>query len=247
MELLLAAVILGLAQVVRGVAGFGSALVAVPGLTLLWGPREAVALVVVCETVAGFLLVADVWRRVDWRLVAVVCLPAPLFQWLASGVLVQGPERLVTAVVGAVVLVFGLSVLYEPVSPDGGDLTDLPPGRWQIWLEGLLAGVGVGVLGGLVGAPGPALAAFLRRHFEPMTFRAYAIVIFCLTDAVLLALLLARGAGGPELALRSTVALPATLLGAAAGMRLAGRLDRRSFGRFIGLLLTAAGGGLLAG
>jgi len=52
--LLLAAVAVFLAHLVKGITGFGSSLVAMPLFVVLWGPREAVFVNAVIELVAGF-------------------------------------------------------------------------------------------------------------------------------------------------------------------------------------------------
>ena len=81
-NLLLMAVVVAVAGIVRGFSGFGAGLIMVPTLSLLVDPVLAVPLVVLMEAVAGLQLVPGAIQSVQWRTVApmgiAACLSIPL-------------------------------------------------------------------------------------------------------------------------------------------------------------------------
>jgi len=60
--------LLGLvAGTVGGVVGFGTSIMLMPALVLVFGPREAVPIMAVAAIMANASRVAAWWREVDWR------------------------------------------------------------------------------------------------------------------------------------------------------------------------------------
>jgi uncharacterized membrane protein YfcA len=63
----LAIAIAGLAGLVRGFSGFGSALIYVPLMSAVYGPRIAAPTFVLQDVVCGLLFLSGVWQKAHWR------------------------------------------------------------------------------------------------------------------------------------------------------------------------------------
>ena len=63
--------ILGLvAGTIGGIVGFGTSIMLMPALVLVFGPREAVPIMAIAAIMANASRVAAWWREVDWRVTA---------------------------------------------------------------------------------------------------------------------------------------------------------------------------------
>jgi uncharacterized membrane protein YfcA len=218
-----------LAGVVQAVSGFGSALVAVPLVTVVLDPGRAVVLSVlvglVLSTVAVVREREHVERTVGLRLLgwAVPALPLGLL------VLELASEAAVSLLVGAVVVVaaFLLGV--------GVRVPDRP------WAQAA-AGVCSGALLTSTGLNGPPLVlALAGRDLAPRRVRATLQAVFAAQDALAVVGFLALGLLSPDLLPYAAVGV----LGIQAGWALGGlafhRFSRAAFDRTVGIVLLASG------
>jgi uncharacterized protein len=146
--------LLGLvAGTVGGIVGFGTSIMLMPALVLVFGPREAVPIMAVASIMANASRVAAWWREVDWRATAA---------YSASGIpaAALGAKTLLTLPVGAVEAAIGAFFLAM-----------IPVRRWmarQNWKLSLwhLAVVGafIGFLTGIVVSTGPINAPFFLAY-----------------------------------------------------------------------------------
>lgn len=241
----LAALAVGLGQLVKGVTGFGSALVAMPMLVALFGPRDALAVMVGVDTLTSLVLLPGIWKLIRWRLVLAVSAPLIAGQFVGTSLLFYVPERPVALLLGALVIALGGSIAWRPSPRGWGELDDLPPGSgpW-LWL-GSVAGFTGGCLQGLVGASGPPLVAWARRFYSDRFGRAHLIAVFAVGAVLLWAQLTWRTGGLGASGLRIAACIPTMLGGSLLGQWLAPRLSRELFGRLVGVLLVGAGLALL--
>jgi uncharacterized membrane protein YfcA len=243
--LLLAAIAIGFAQVVKGITGFGSALVAMPVLVMLYGPREALPLMAGVDCLVGFVLLPGAARLIDWRLVGMVFVPMCVGQYLGTALLLTVPERPIAMTLGVLVLLLGGGLVINPVPSGWGELEAVPEERSQIVSLGMVAGALGGVLQGTVGAAGPPIVAWVRRYFSDAFGRAQLIAVFMLGSLVLSARLAYLRGDVATLAPKiAFLALP-MVGGALLGQWLAPRVPREAFGRGVGALLALAGLALL--
>lgn len=146
--------LLGLvAGTVGGVVGFGTSIMLMPALVVVFGPREAVPIMAVASIMANASRVAVWWREVDWKAAAAYCITA-------TPAAVLGAATLLTLPPGVVELVLG-----------GFFIAMIPLRRWmarQNWKLGLpqLAAVGavIGFITGLVVSTGPINAPFFLAY-----------------------------------------------------------------------------------
>jgi uncharacterized membrane protein YfcA len=136
-----------------GIVGFGSSIMLMPVLMLVFGPREAVPIMAIASIMANASRVAAWWREVDWRACAAYSATGIPAASLGAHTLLSLPPGVVEGVLGAFFI------------------TMIPVRRWlarQHWKLHLwhLAVVGalIGFLTGLVVATGPVNAPFFLAY-----------------------------------------------------------------------------------
>lgn len=98
--------VLGLAAgTLGGIVGFGTSIMLMPALVLVFGPREAVPIMAVASVMANASRVAAWWTAIQWRPVAAYSATAFPAAALGATTLLALPARAVEAVLG----VFSLS------------------------------------------------------------------------------------------------------------------------------------------
>ncbi|MFC5497876.1 sulfite exporter TauE/SafE family protein [Caenimonas terrae] len=146
--------ILGLvAGTLGGVVGFGTSIMLMPALVLVFGPREAVPIMAVASIMANASRVAAWWREIDWRAVAAYSATAVPAAALGAATLLVLPARGVEAMLGLLFIAM------------------IPARRWfaaQDFRLGLwhlaAAGAAIGYLTGIVATTGPINAPFFLAY-----------------------------------------------------------------------------------
>ena len=146
--------LLGLvAGTLGGVVGFGTSIMLMPALVLVFGPREAVPIMAIASIMANASRVAAWWREVDWRAVAAYSATGIPAAALGARTLLTLPPGVIEAVMG----VFFICMI--------------PVRRWMMarqWQLGLghlaLAGAGVGYLTGIAVSTGPINTPFFLMY-----------------------------------------------------------------------------------
>jgi uncharacterized protein len=146
--------ILGLvAGTIGGVVGFGTSIMLMPALVLVFGPRQAVPIMAIASIMANASRVAAWWREVDWRTTAAYSAAAMPAAALGARTLLALPTDIVEAVLGAFFIAM------------------IPLRRWMLrqdWRlsRGQLAAVGavIGYLTGIVVSTGPLNTPFFLMH-----------------------------------------------------------------------------------
>jgi uncharacterized protein len=223
-----------LAFLVRGVSGFGSAMVGIGGLSLLLPPLQVVPAFLALELLTTAHLLPGVWRQIDWKslrwVVAGCLLATPLGLTVLAG-LDAGRMRLLVSGCLLGIAALMLSGLAQRITPRQ------TPGP----LGALAVGAVSGALNGAVGISGPPAIVFYFATTAAATSRATLIAYFLFTDVWALAL-----AGGAGLLTEAAwplivVALPFSLAGIWLGHRLYLRLDEAQLRRLVWWLLAALG------
>lgn len=217
------------AAFLRGYSGFGFALAAVPGLTLVAEPAAVVPTVLLLEILAGLQLLPDIRRSVDWyalRWLAAGALPGvPLGVYLLAAL----PADAMRAAIGGVVLVAVLLFAH------GFRLEQLPtwPARLGI---GALSGV---LSGGAAMAGPPVILFFLASPVSAAVSRASLLAFFLFASSASAILALAGGLIGAQTLVLTALLAPALFLGNALGHRGFGRSNPRTYRR-VALVVLAA-------
>ncbi|HVO84685.1 MAG TPA: sulfite exporter TauE/SafE family protein [Syntrophobacteria bacterium] len=224
------------AAVIRGYSGFGFAMVAVTGMSLVMPPTVAVPAVLVLDVAASIQLLPQVWRDVSW--VSLRCLftgsvaAIPLGVFLLSS-LPEAPMR-----AGISILVLATAILLAR----GFTLKRVPGWSFTLWV-----GVLCGVLNGAaaIGGP-PAVLFYLSSPAGVSVSRASMIVYFLGIDLVTLAMAAYRQLVTVQTLHLAGACLIPLIAGIALGSRIFQRIDEAVFRRnVIYLLIALASAGLL--
>ncbi len=222
------------AYLVRGVAGFGSALVAVPLLALVLPLTAVVPLVVfldyVCSATQGLknrqlIQWNELLPLIPFTLVGVV-IAIFIFQRLDSDGLAQA--------LGVFVLVYAVYQLL-PLKQLGGS-------RWLAAPAGILGGM----VGTLFGTGGPFYVIYLTlRRLEKGPFRATFAANFLIDGSMRLSGYTAAGFYNGEVLKLMAMALPIAFFGLFLGGRIHTNLSQQAFLRLVSVLLLGSGTALL--
>jgi hypothetical protein len=203
-----------LAGLVRGLAGFGGALVMVPILSLLFGPAPAVAMTIAIELVGYVQLLPGAARHIRWREVAPMGAAALAALPLGVYGVVHVDAEAMRRVIGGVVVLLALLLMLG----------------WRARRRpGLPAALGVsalaGLLQGLAGTPGPPVVLYL--HAGPNSAagnRQQLIGFFLVLDLAGLALFAWQGVFAAGALQRTLLLIPVSIVATWAG----GYLFRRA-------------------
>lgn len=229
----LAALVAAVAGVIRGITGFGGAMVMSPPFALLLGPLVAVPVVLLLEGIAATPMLVQLRREVRWRVIGPIIAAAYVTMPIGTWLLVSADPQVMRRAIAGVVIVFSLLLLR------GWRYT----GRQR-----LATGVGLGAISGtMLGATslgGPPVILYLLAGPDPIdTTRAnltYYLGALCLAGLALLWLNGVLGLSGLWLAALLT---PGYYLGMVLGIRLFARFDDQRFRRFtlVFMMLVATG------
>lgn len=228
------ALILLLAYWVRGMAGFGSGLIAVPLLTLLWPVTVVVPLVVVLDYLGSASQGVKNVEQVAWR-EQLLLIPFMVVGVLGGlWVLRVMSTGLLARILGAFVIVYAI---YQMLP-----LPQLRGSRAAASYCGLLGGL----VGTLFGTGGPFYVIYLNlRGLERLAFRATFAMNFLIDGGVRLAAFAAAGLFGRQTLGYLLAALPIAGAGLYVGGRTQTGLSQRAFQIVIRVLLLTSGLALL--
>lgn len=235
-ELLAAAVAIAVvAGVVRGITGFGGALVMTPPLALLFGPALAVPVVLLLESVAATPMLVQTRRQVRWRLIgpilAAACVTLPLGGYLLA---TADPDALRRAI-AAIVIVFSALLLR------GWRYAGHPRLPSSLGLGALS-----GAMAGATSIGGPPIILYLLSGPDPIeTTRANLTLFVAGVSYAAIAMLWAGGLLGAAAAWTGLLLAPGYYGGLILGTRAFVRFSDTRFRQFTLLLLIAVSVGIL--
>ncbi len=145
---------LGLAAgTIGGVVGFGTSIILLPALVIVFGPREAVPVMAITAILANLSRVGVWWREVDWKVCAVYSCAAIPFAGLGATALLNLSTRAVEIAMGAFFILM------------------IPGRRWlqavgfkmKLWQFAPVGAV-IGFLTGIVASTGPVNTPFFIAY-----------------------------------------------------------------------------------
>ena len=219
---------------VRGMAGFGSGLIAVPLLTLAWPVTIVVPLVVALDYLGSASQGVKNMREIAWheQLVLIPFMVGGVAAglWVLRAVSTSGLAK----ALGAFVILYAI---YQMLP-----LPELRGSRVASTYCGFLGGL----VGTLFGTGGPFYVIYLNlRGLERPAFRATFAMNFLIDGGVRLAAFVAAGLFGQQALGYLLAAIPIAGAGLYAGGRIQTGLSPRTFQIVIRLLLLVSGLALL--
>jgi uncharacterized membrane protein YfcA len=226
---LIAAVTVLLAGIVRGFSGFGSAMIMVPVLAVLYGPVKAVPIGLVLEMAVSVPLLPAAARLVDWLriglLLVAACAIVPVGIWLLHSLEAGIVRWILSGFVLSGVLLLATGFRYRG-----------RPGIAPTVATGMLSGL----MNGLSGMGGPPVVFFyLAGSSGAAASRASFIIFFAVVDLFALVFFaLSDSFARDSVILTAVLAVP-FILGGVIGARLFGKASER-FYRNVALVILAA-------
>lgn len=225
------AAILFFSSFCRSALGFGDALIAMPLLTLLAGPRMAAPVVGLSAVIIAATILAANWHQADkkpvHRLIIGSLIGIPPGLWLLSA----APAIVVKALLGILLILFALFRLFQPSLPG------LKHRHWALFF-GFIAGV----LGGAYNTNGPPVVVYATmRQWPPEKFRASLQYYFLPTGFMIASGHGLAGLWNADVFLWTLVGLPAVLSGIFIGGKVNRRLEVGFFQKIVYLFLIVIG------
>ena len=214
---------------VRGLTGFGMAILLVPILALALTPIDAVLLT---NFLSLFIGMSEIQRLVKgaersaWTIIALVVLTTPVGLYLLS---ITSPN--LARVVIAMIAISAFAAILLPRRSK--------PGHHPATTGGV--GVLSGLMTGYAGMPGPPVVPYyVGRDIPRETAKASMLLIFTCASTTGLASGAALGVLDWTLALLAVLLFPAVLLGNVLGNRASGRIEDRTWRVCVGIVLGGA-------
>lgn len=218
------------ASFVRGMTGFGSAIILAPVLSLLMTPERAVLLNILTGALIGPFgypqarKLTHARQTIPFTVGAVAAAPLGLY------LLAQTPPHLARIAIASIaILAFFLVLARRPALPPEG----IGPA--------VGFGAGTGLIGGFAGIPGPtAVYYFVRDGVPANVSRASLLVVFFWGILGMALAAVAAGKVELKLAILALIMLPSLVVGNALGERFFGKADPRLWRGVIMALLALA-------
>lgn len=169
-DLAIAVIAVAISGLIRGFAGFGSAMILSPVLSLLWEPTVGVPVAILIEVAPAIQLTPPALRVAHWRTVGAISLPALLLIPVGAWLLVSLPADAMRRAIALLVLALA-AILWSGWRYRG------PRGTGACGIVGALGGF----LSGSSGIGGPPVILYLMSGDDgPALIRANLIVYFSL-------------------------------------------------------------------
>ena len=234
-QLIIAAGAVFLAFLVRGALGFGSGLVAVPLLVLMFPLTLVVPVVSVLEYLASATH-GVVHRSAIVRGDLLALLPFSVAGLLAALYLFETVEPgNLTKALGVFILLYA-----------AWSFLAVQPRKRHSRLWGIPLGLLAGLVGTLFGTGGPFYVIYFKlRHLDKTQFRATFATVFLIEGLARLVGYALAGLLDRDSLILAVVGVPMLALGLYVGGHIHHRLSQTAFQRGVSVLLVVAGGSLL--
>jgi uncharacterized membrane protein YfcA len=217
------------AGIIRGYSGFGFAMVTVTSMSLVLPPAQVVPVVLILEIGASLQLVPQVWRDIDWY----------SLRWLLAGSLIATPFGVyVLATIPPTPMRIAISILVmaAAILLMKGWAWKRMPGTALITATGIFSGVLNGAAA--IGGP-PAILFYLSSPAGITVSRASIIAYFFGIDLMGLIMASVQGLVTTHTLWTALVCVVPLVLGITLGSRLFSRLDKKAFKQHVLILLIA--------
>lgn len=221
-------IVVAFAASVQSITGFAFALLSVPLLSFAIPVDWAVVIAASLGAASSAVQAVGERRDGDRPTIVRMLIGAALGSPFGLVILVVTTDRQLRAVLAVVIISFLILNLRGVTLTRGGPAVDVG------------AGLMSGVLNTSLSTNGPPLVMALHaRHLQPAQFRGTISAVFVGSGLVTVALFAAAGRYEPDVLRLLAVAVPATVIGYAAGARVRGRVPPARFRQLVMALLTA--------
>lgn len=225
--------IIFLAFLIRSLTGFGSALISVPLLALLFDLKFVVPLESLLEVGFTALLISKVYRKIHRKTLLPMIGGAALGTLLGTYFLRTLGDVFLKRSLGAFIIFFALYFYRRGREERGQNLS----ASW-----GILAGASGGILGGMFGTSGPPFVAYLAYKLkEKDVLRASLIGMFAVDYTWRTAVFAFSGLLTTELLTFALFLTPVLVLSTVLGHKVHLRVSEKQFKRIVAGILLVSG------
>ena len=219
-----------LSGAVRGFSGFGSALIYMPLISALYGPKIGAASLLLTEFVTGIVFSIGVWRQAVWREIIPLAVSAAIAAQFGTLVLQYAdPAHLRWAMAALVLLI--VAVLSTGWRYHGKPML----------IVTILVGIAAGLMGGAVQIFGPPVVLFwLTSMAAAAVVRANFVVFFAIMAAALVVTYVWFGLLTPEVIALAAFVAPVHILAMFAGARVFHVATEQTYRRTAYTIITFA-------
>lgn len=218
------------AGVARGMSGFGTGMIVAPVAGALYGPKAALVIIVIIDSLPILPVTLPALRVARWREVLPAALGLALFLPLGILVLAVGDPEVLRWLISITILACAASL-------------------WSAWRyrgprnAAVSLGVGgvAGLLSGIAAIPGPPVILYWLASALPVAvIRANLLALFFLGEILSIANLWAAGFFERGIVLVGIAAAPVYFAGITVGARLYGRASEGTYRRVTFVMIVAA-------
>jgi uncharacterized membrane protein YfcA len=222
---------------IRSLTGFGSAIVSIPLLALLFDLKFAVPLEALFEVAFSVLLLSRVYKSISKFTLIPLIIGTIIGSLLGTYILYVFPNIYLKKSLGLVIIVFALNLLM------GKTVSHVKPISSRL---GVLAGTAGGVFGGLFGISGPAFVIYLTYKLKKKdVLRASLIGLFAIDYSWRICVYATTGLLTMETLKFSLILTPSLVLGTILGHKSHFLISEKRFIQVTGFILIVSGISLL--
>ena len=215
----------------HGFTGWGGAMVMMPLMSLLFGPIQALAIILVGSMLVCSQLFFKASKKANWREMAPLLVSVTLFIPIGNVVLFHLDPSVVIRVIGILIIGAGLLQLsgWSYKGPRG-------------ILPSATAGMACGIINGFAGVGGPPLVLYVLSKPDPADLQRANIVISVTIISFVIFISLVIGGGVDKVTVTQGIVIaPAQMVGAFLGAKLFQILPSEIFKKFSLIMLVILG------
>jgi len=223
------------AYILKGLTGFGPALIVVPFFTVAVGVEYALPASAIFDAIAGFILLSTVYKQISWKFCIPLMIAMAVGSFIGANAVFGVSPALIRILIGSFIFLFGVYLWTEKGKSSHEsipDLTTVSPG-------GAAAGFFGGISGGMIGMSGPIVAIYLKYFFQKDFFRSQLIAIFLVENIVRTFIYIKGGLINFQNVNLLLYCLPALLIGLWLGHKLHLQISERLFNRVVSVILIS--------
>jgi len=230
LQLMVSVFIIFIAYTVKGLSGFGSGLIAIPFLAMIFPITFIVPILGLLSYSGTIMQSVHLRKQVAWRdmlpLLPFSLVGISIAVWL----LVNVNQNTLVLYLGIFVFSYSVYSLLSLPNPQGGR-------KWAVFAGGL-----GGMVGALFGTGGPFYVVYLKmRRLDKSVFRATIAMIFLFDGGIRIAGYTINGLYTEQVLWMLLVLFPVLLIGLYTGHHLHIKINQKRFNQMISLLLMVSG------
>ena len=231
--LVIGSLIIFVAFFIRSLTGFGSALISIPLLALIFDLKFAVPLEALFEVGISILLMSKIYRDISKTTLIPLIMGTIIGSLLGAYILYSFANVLLKRMLGVGIILFALSVLLNETINSNNPVSS----GW-----GLLAGAIGGIFGGLFGTSGPPFVMYLTYKLnQKEVLRASLIGLFAIDYSWRVAVYATAGLLTVEIFNLALMLTPAFVLGTIIGHQIHFKINETRFRQIVAVILIISG------